>query len=73
MIYCINCKYIDDSACNKTYSLCYSPNNFKEEIINTWYKEVKNEIFLNTPANINKNNNCKWFEEKEKEIINDKK
>lgn len=57
-VYCVNCKYL---ISDEGYLVCDFPKNHGE--INEWYKKC--EVRKRWPKDINKKNNCKWFEQKQ--------
>ena len=59
-VYCKSCKYFcfDYSGT----ALCFHPNAKQGiSIVDNWYNKEEKEIRLH-PSDINKNNNCKWYE-----------
>lgn len=58
-VYCGGCKYFMTVTDGKktTDMLCCYPEN-----VGDWRSET---VFKSAPSEINKNNNCKWFEKKE--------
>lgn len=65
-IYCSKCKYIFRYEINGLFISydCKHPNNITEIEENNWYHKYTSEIYKNIPENINKNNDCKWYEMK---------
>lgn len=71
-VYCSRCKSIGEvKGFFKNISTidCYNDGNKKTIVENTnldWYEEPKShDILERKPADINKSNNCPWFEAKE--------
>jgi len=87
--YCKNCKYLFydlfesplSSRKDKIYEYgkwrnveCNHPKNLEKTIERTFYKESEYIEFLRKPSEINKNNDCPFFEEGEhisRKIIRD--
>ena len=62
-VFCRECKYLgatwsDGHGCGEGTYMCRSPLNIKD----TWFKP--NDNLARTPQELNKNNDCKYFERK---------
>lgn len=74
-IYCKDCKWMYLFGTQGTGILngnplgeCHHPNNIDgEPSTSTWYIKILNRCRKKKPKELNKNNNCKWFEEKRNE------
>ncbi len=69
-VYCNKCKHLfrgsDFSAFTSLIDLsCHCPNNVKT--VDTWLRQRIQSS--KPPWNINKNNNCKWFEQKKPKVV----
>jgi len=63
-VYCSNCKYLRWSV---IYDYdCVHPDNKEKHSVDLWLHKKVNYTSLSHPKDINKNNDCKWFEEKGK-------
>jgi hypothetical protein len=63
-IYCNTCKW---NGCRRSYNyidpdLCYYPDNLQEIEEENYFEKTKTQIHRKMAHDINKNNNCKWFE-----------
>ena len=57
-IFCSKCDFM--KYMEKEY-YCFAPDNMKQ--VDNWFE--RDMIPLNHPREINKNNDCKWFENKD--------
>ena len=79
-VYCKNCKFLMDIIRAKTWFECEKPvnvvgipdyicthKNNKTEFVKlkTWYAPELQAEFKDHPKQINWNNRCEWYEEKE--------
>lgn len=70
-IYCQQCRYIGQYSYatmgipkpgEPQHMYCSHNKNIICESFNTWFQNVKNVEYEKRPSEINKNNNCAWFE-----------
>ena len=73
-VYCQQCKYIRQLSGNSVgcprmgeppNMVCDAPENMIKDNFDTWYQNVKDVRHQDFPKDINKNNDCRWFNEKE--------
>ena len=62
IIYCNNCIHLSPSLLSFSIKVCYDENNLIRTKRRSWLSEYDDLSFKRTPAEINKNNNCKWHE-----------
>lgn len=60
-IYCINCKYLNLTTQNIGYKCSY-PENVKQNFNDNWLKIESVYKYKKPPFEINKHNNCRWYE-----------
>jgi len=58
-IYCKTCKYICD-----VLRICSSPHNTIETEKENWYEKTTKIEHILKARDINKDNDCEWYEEK---------
>ena len=59
-VYCNDCIYLNETRGDFILYFCTSKMNIKRK--NNW---MGNKIKKNHPRKINKNNDCKWFQNKD--------
>ena len=80
-VFCKDCKWLSNfcdvigltkkqsvSKGDKIYDTawrCIHENNIEHSTEVTWFEKVDNSKYKIKPEEINKNNDCKWFEQKE--------
>jgi len=72
-VYCKKCRFLEINPMytgivgiisnNQTGFICNSPDAFWYEDIDNWYSSNVHQIRDGNPVDINKDNNCSWFEE----------
>jgi hypothetical protein len=57
-VYCKDCKFLT----NHNYDGMQGECSFEENVIiqHSWYKQIF--VYRDNPSNLNKNNDCSWFE-----------
>lgn len=77
-VYCKNCKNFHrikhntdediDCICISQYpdhtDFCHYSDNIIFEDVNNYYNSKSVKKYINTPEELNKNNNCSWYKEK---------
>jgi hypothetical protein len=61
-VYCKECKFLEVTYSNIGF-ICNNPDAFWYEYIDNWYSSNVHQIRDGNPVDINKDNNCSWFEE----------
>lgn len=70
-VYCQNCRFISQiNNCTlgvpkvgkPQHMVCFSPKNLISKSHDTWFQNVKDVKHKQNPCEINKNNDCKWYE-----------
>lgn len=66
-IYCSKCRFLlhdhrNMITNNNTVTKCAHPSNKKEIVYKTYYTKYINSIYLKSPEELNKNNDCPNFE-----------
>lgn len=65
-VFCSKCKYIFRYEIGKVFISynCKHPNNIKVIKEKNWFHKYTYEVEDRFPEDINKNNDCKWFKDK---------
>jgi uncharacterized OB-fold protein len=61
----VYCKDCDNIFFSRSQYVCNSYHNTTEVKRDNWFTIEPIETYIQIPSEINKNNDCKWFKEKE--------
>jgi hypothetical protein len=64
-VFCKDCKFFKFGMFTQTKELCKHHTNVIEEYEDSWYERKIITTYKETPQELNKDNNCKNFEEDE--------
>lgn len=62
-VYCGNCKHYTSGVSDRFYEYCKAEDDNEEVTINNYYRPQQSKL-RNGPSELNKYNNCRWYEKR---------